>query len=308
MSPSIPVTSLHPCLPAFSRLVYGVWRLADDADTSVNHVLAKIHACLDQGISTFDHADIYGDYRCERLFGDALRSAPGLAQRLQVVTKCDIALMSPQFPARRLKHYDTSPAYLRASVEQSLQRIGVERIDLLLIHRPDPFMDADATGACLDALIDSGKIAAAGVSNFMRGDWELLQSRMRHPLVTNQLELSLLARSSFVDGTLAFAQQQRIRPMAWSPLGGGALVAPAGQAPEAARRVRPALEAVAAAHQVGIDAVALAWLLAHPSGILPVVGTNHLDRIRRLADAFKVSIDRETWFALWSAAEGREVP
>ena len=302
---SCPQVTLHPSLPPFSRLVYGVWRLGDAEDTRPAAVAAKIQACLDQGITTFDHADIYGDYRCETLFGDALRANPGLRSRMQTVTKCDIALTSAKVPRRRVKHYDTSPAYIQASVEQSLQRIGVERLDLLLLHRPDPLLDADATGACLDALVDSGKVAAIGVSNFMPHDWQLLQSRMRHPLVTNQLELSLLARSAWTDGQLAFLQQHRIQPMAWSPLGGGALMTGQG---DAAARVLPALQRIGAAQGAAADAVALAWLMAHPAGILPVVGTNRLDRIARLGDALRVQLDRETWFELWSLAEGRDVP
>lgn len=302
---TMPTVTLHPTLRPFSRLVYGVWRLADGGDASPATVAAKIQACLDQGITTFDHADIYGDHRCEALFGDALRSQPGLRQHLQIVTKCDILLLSSQFPQRRVKHYDTTPAHIQASVDRSLQRIGVERLDLLLIHRPDPLMDADATGACLDALVDSGKVAAIGVSNFLPHDWQLLQSRMRHPLVTNQLELSLLARSAWTDGQLAFLQQHRVRPMAWSPLARGSLFDT--QNPDAAR-VLPALQRIGAAQGVQADAVAIAWLLAHPAGILPVVGTNRLDRIARLGDALKVQLDRETWFELYSLAEGREVP
>lgn len=307
-----PTVQLHPSpdasMPAFSRLVYGAWRIGDDADTSPAHVAAKIQACLDQGISSFDHADIYGDYRCEALFGAALRARPELRAQIQVITKCDILLLSGQFPERRVKHYDTSPAHIRASVERSLERLGVERIDLLLLHRPDPFMDAGATGACLDQLVAGGKVAAVGVSNFSPADWQLLQSRMRTPLVTNQIELGLLARSAFTDGQLAFLQQHRVRPMAWSPLGGGALMAQGDAASPAVQRLQPALQRIAAEHGVQADAVALAWLLAHPAGILPVVGTNRIDRIGRLNDAFKVRIDRETWFELWTLAEGREVP
>ena len=145
-------------------------------------------------------------------------------------------------------------------------------------------MDADATGACLDALVDSGQVAAIGVSNFLPHDWQLLQSRMRHPLVTNQIELSLAARGPFTDGQLAFAQQHRIRPMAWSPLGGGALMTGAS---DAGARVLPALRRIADQQGVGAEAVALAWLLAHPAGILPVVGTQRLDRIARLAEAWR---------------------
>lgn len=300
-----PTIELHPSLPAFSRLVYGVWRLADDADTSPAHVGAKIAACLDQGITTFDHADLYGGHRCEALFGEALRAQPGLKREMQLVSKCDIAIPGPWAPQRRLKYYDTSAAYIRASAERSLQLLGVERLDLLLIHRPDPFMDADETGAALDALVDAGLIGAAGVSNFLPHDVALLQSRMKHPLVTNQIELSLAARAPYTDGQLAYAQQQRMKPMAWSPLGGGALL---DAAHPVGARVLPALQRIGAAQGVDADAVALAWLLAHPAGIVPVAGTNRLDRIARLTDAFRVTLDRETWFELWTLAEGREVP
>ncbi|GCL64995.1 aldo/keto reductase [Pseudaquabacterium pictum] len=300
-----PTIQLHASVQPFSRIVYGAWRLADAPDTSPQAVLAKLHACLDQGITTIDHADIYGDYRCETLFGEALRTAPALRSRLQHVSKCDIMLLSSQFPERRVKHYDTTPAHIRASVQRSLQRLHVERLDVLLLHRPDPLMDADATGACLDALVDSGEVAAVGVSNFLPHDWQLLQSRMRHPLVTNQIELSLGARSAFTDGQLAFAQQHRIRPMAWSPLGGGALMT--GASPAGAR-VLPALQRLAAQQGVGPEAVALAWLLAHPAGILPVVGTQQLARIARLHEAWRTVIDRETWFELWTLAAGSEVP
>jgi predicted oxidoreductase len=304
-----PTVSLHPSLSAFSRLVYGVWRLADDADTSPAHVAAKIAACLEQGITSFDHADLYGGHRCEALFGEALRAQPGLkkgnGQGLQLVSKCDIAIPGPWAPQRRLKHYDTSAAHVRASAERSLRLLGVERLDVLLIHRPDPYLDADETGAALDALVDAGLIGAAGVSNFLPHDVALLQSRMKHPLVTNQIELSLAARAPFTDGQLAHAQQHRMKPMAWSPLGGGALL---DAAHPVGARVLPALRRIGEAHGVAPDAVALAWLLAHPAGILPVAGTNRLDRIARLTDAFAVTLDRETWFELWTLAEGRELP
>ena len=300
----IPTLSLHPVLPAFSRLVYGAWRLQDAPDPSPQDTLRKIELCLEQGITTFDHADIYGGYRCEALFGEALRLKPALRSQMQLVSKCDIMLLSPAFPARRVKHYDTSAAHIRQSVVQSLARLGVERLDLLLIHRPDPFMDAAETGACLDALVQEGKIGAAGVSNFKPWDLDLLQSAMRTPLVTNQVEISLLERSAFLDGTLAQCQQRRMVPMAWSPLAGGALFGDGA----AAQRLRPALAALAERQGVTPDAVAIAWLLAHPAQILPIVGTNHPARLARLSEAFKVTLDRETWFELWTLAAGQEVP
>lgn len=300
----IPSIAFHKNLSPFSALVYGAWRMADGSDTSAPTALKKIKLCLDLGITTFDHADIYGDYRCETLFGEALKLDPGLKHKMQIVSKCGIKLISSQYPARRVKHYDTSAAHIRYSVDNSLQRLGVERLDALLIHRPDPFMHAHETGACLDALVKEGKIAAAGVSNFSVNDFDLLQSAMQTPLVTNQLELSLLAQPAFLDGSVSQCQQHQIRPMAWSPLGGGRLFGDEA----AALRLRPALQRIAQEHAVDLDAVAIAWLLAHPAGIVPVVGTNNLDRMARLGDALKVQMDLETWYALWTLAAGQEVP
>ncbi len=294
---------LHPSLPDFSRLVYGAWRMSDDVDNAPKDALAKIHAVLDVGITTFDHADIYGDYSCETLFGKALRLDPSIKDRIQIVTKCDIMLKSEKYPERHFKHYDTSPAHIKASVDASLARLGVDVIDVLLLHRPDPFMDAAATGACLDELVKVGKIRAAGVSNFMPHDWNLLQANMKTPLVTNQLEISLLARHPFTDGTLSQAQQLKAPPMAWSPLGGGSLFTDETHAD----RLRPALHRIAVHNGVMIDAVAVAWLLAHPARILPVMGTNNLERISKLGDAFKVDMPRETWFELLELARGHEV-
>ncbi len=296
--------TLRDNTPSFSRLVYGVWRLGDDSDTSTAHVRAKIDACLDQGITSFDHADIYGDYGCEAIFGQALAADPGLRQKMQLISKCDILLLSEQFPARRVKHYDTSPAYINAQVEQSLKNLHTDYLDLLLIHRPDPFMDHRATGAALDGLIDSGKVRAVGVSNFKSWDWDLLQSGMSHRLATNQVEMSLLERDCFVDGTLAQMQQHDIRPMAWSPLGGGRLF---GDEP-AAQRLKPVMQRIADENNCELDHVAIAWLLAHPAGILPIIGTNNLQRVSQLAKALDVSIDRESWYELWTEAAGVEVP
>ncbi|MEZ5477946.1 MAG: aldo/keto reductase [Thiolinea sp.] len=299
----IPSVKLNEHL-ALSQIIYGVWRLGDDADTSVTQVRAKMDACLEQGMSSFDHADIYGDYGCEALFGKALAEAPQLREQMQLISKCDIMLLSEQYPQRRVKYYDTSPAHLSFSVDESLRKLHTDYLDVLLIHRPDPLLDAEATGRELDRLIDSGKVRAVGVSNFKPWDWELLQSGMRHPLLTNQLELSLLARDSFLDGSVAQQQRLGCRPMAWSPLGGGNLFGEGA----AAQRLRPLLERIAAEHDCGPEHVALAWLLAHPAGILPIIGTNNLQRIRATHKVLDVQMDRETWFELWTAAAGEEVP
>ena len=300
---NMPRIELNPGL-TLSRLAYGVWRLSEAADTSAQAVAGRIQACLDQGITTFDHADIYGGYSCEALFGAALRAQPDLKARMEIVTKCDIMLLSDQRPDNRVKHYDTSAAHVQASVERSLHNIGVDAIDLLLIHRPDPLMDHHALGACLDSLIQSGKVRAAGVSNFMPWDMDLLQSAMKNRLVSNQIEISLMQTRGFVDGQIAYAQRLGVPVMAWSPLGGGRLF---GQ-DAAALRLRPALQRLASAQGVDETAVAIAWLLHHPARIIPVLGTNDPARIARMQDALRVTLDRQTWFELYSLANGADVP
>lgn len=287
-----------------SRLVYGAWRLDDAEDTSSAHVREKIDLCLSQGITSFDHADIYGDYRCEAIFGNAIKNDNSLRKDIQLISKCDIALLSDKFPDRRVKFYDTSAQYITTSVEQSLSNLSTDYLDLLLIHRPDPFMDAAETASALDALVDSGKVRGVGVSNFGPWDWKLIQKHMKHPLLTNQVEMSLLNRESFVDGTLAAMQTDEITPMAWSPLAGGQLFKDSA----ATQRLAPIFKRICDAQNTSIDHVALAWLLAHPANILPVVGTNNPERIKHLSDALNLDIDRETWFELWTAAEGQEVP
>ncbi|MGB0661476.1 MAG: aldo/keto reductase [Mangrovicoccus sp.] len=287
---------------SLSRLVYGMWRLGDDTETSPAHVQKKIELCLEQGITTLDQADIYGGYTAEGLLGAAFKADPSLRDQIELVTKCDIIAPVGAYDSARVKYYDTSAAHITQAVERSLTEMATDRIDLLLIHRPDPMMDADETGPALDALVQSGKVRHVGVSNFRPHDWRLLQSRMSASLVTNQIELSLLARDAFTNGDLAFLQENRIAPMAWSPLGGGALFG------SEHAELRGVLDRLAAAYSVDIAAVAVAWLLAHPAGILPVLGTNNLSRIASISDAYKVEMDRETWFELLTAAQGHEVP
>jgi len=284
-----------------SRLVYGMWRLGDDTDTSPAHIQAKIEACLAQDITTMDQADIYGDYGAEALLGACFQAAPHLRDKVEIITKCDIVAPVGRYASARVKYYDTTRAHIHASVETSLKLMNIEQIDLLLIHRPDPLMDHVETGRALDDLIDSGKVAAVGVSNFRPWDWSLIQSAMDNLLATNQIELSVVAHEPFTNGDIAFLQEHGVPPMAWSPLAGGALFSNA-HAPLMAK-----LSEIASAQNVDAAAVAIAWLLHHPSKPIPVMGTNNLQRIANLADATKVVIDRETWFDIYTAALGREV-
>ncbi len=286
---------------SFSRIVYGMWRLGDDADTSVAHVQAKMEACLAQGITTMDQADIYGGYEAEEVLGRALKAAPALKDQIEIVTKCDIVAPMGRYSDAKVKYYDTSRAHILASVDHSLRLMNIDKIDTLLIHRPDPMMDHHETGAALDEVVASGKVRSVGVSNFKLHDWTLLQSAMKTPLITNQIELSLTAHAGFTNGDVAYLQERNVPIMAWSPLGGGSLMTGTGA-------THDALAKVAADNDVDTSAVAVAWLLAHPANIMPVMGTNNINRIKALSDALKVTMDRETWFTLYTAALGTEVP
>ncbi|MEM7458808.1 MAG: aldo/keto reductase [Pseudomonadota bacterium] len=287
---------------SISRMAYGMWRLGDDADTSVKHIQAKIEACLKLGVSTLDQADIYGAYGAEELLGTALKASPALRQQVEIVTKCGIVAPFGRYSDKSVKHYDTGRAHIQHSVDLSLQLMGIEQIDLLLIHRPDPMMDHVETGAALDELIRSGKVKAVGVSNFKPHDWTLLQSAMSARLVTNQIEISVMAIDAFTNGDIAHLQERNIPPMAWSPLGGGGLFGDPRPA------VAKDLTRIATRLETDLASLAYAWLLAHPAKIIPIIGTNSIDRIRALGRVSDISLDRETWYEIYTAALGTEVP
>jgi predicted oxidoreductase len=284
-----------------SPIAYGLWRSTDDPDQSCKHLQQKIEACLEQGITTFDQADIYGGYSAETLLGNTFKKAPQLRQQMEIITKCNIVAPIGIHSDKTVKHYNSSPAYINAAVERSLREMAIDRIDLLLLHRPDPMMDADQTGPALDALIASGKVKTIGVSNFRPWDIQLLQSRTTSPLVTNQIEISLGHNCPFTNGDLAYLQQQHITPMAWSPLGGGKLL----ENPQS--QLGSKLQHIAECHDVSTSAIAIAWLLAHPSHIIPIMGSNNLQRIKQFAQATQINLDRQTWFELLEAANGKAV-
>ena len=294
---------LSPLGPDVSRIVWGAWRCLDGAESNTPEKLARIIAgCRDMGITTFDHADIYGGYAVEEVFGRALRLWGGDRSRIEIVTKCDIAIAHPSRPHNRVKHYDTSRGHILASVDRSLANLGTDYVDLLLIHRPDPFMDADETARGLEDVVDAGKVRFVGVSDHATSQMELLQSRLAIPLVTNQIELSVVRTDPLFDGTLDQAQQQRQSPMAWSPLGGGGLFS--GASADGAR-LRACLGRIAAMQgHDDIGRVAIQWLLAHPAGVVPVLGTSRLDRLASQAAADGTMLDRQTWFEILEASRG----
>lgn len=282
-----------------SRIVLGKWRLADVEDTSPATIQARIETALAQGITTLDQADIYGGYMAEELMGNALRAAPHLRDQIEIVTKCDIVAPVGRYEDAPVKYYDTSREHIEASVDSSLRLMGIEQIDLLLIHRPDPMMNPAETGQTLDDLVRAGKVRAVGVSNFRPWDVTLLQTQMTSALVTNQIELSLAHLDPLTNGDLSFLQERGVRPMAWSPLGGGGLFEN--------HVLRATLEAMGREYGVDPAAVAVAWLLAHPAGVIPVMGSNRVDRIAKFSQAAQVEMSRENWFVLYTAALGCEV-
>jgi predicted oxidoreductase len=301
----VPTVSLHPKGPSCSRLVFGAWRLST-WNLSTRELIDLLHASIELGITTVDHADIYGDYSCEAIFGKALHDEPALRVRLQLISKCGIKLVSANRPEHALKHYDTSRAHILASVDNSLRNLNTDYLDLLLLHRPDPFMNADETAEALTSLVLSGKVRHVGVSNFSPSQFDLLASRLSIPLVTNQIEMSVLKLHTFLDGTLDHCQRLNIKPMAWSPLGGGVLFN--GTTPQT-ERLRTVLTEIGLQHETaGIDAIALAWLLAHPANIVPILGTGKVQRLRAAADAVQIKLTREQWFKIWSASTGVNVP
>jgi predicted oxidoreductase len=299
-------TSLSEQGPTFSRIVFGVMKWGRwGHQLNTQDMLRLIEESVDYGVTTFDHADIYGSYTTEAEFGEALKLQPSLRDKIQLVTKCGIKMQVPQRPHHRIKSYDTSPEHIRASVDRSLRNLNTDYIDLLLIHRPSPLMDADLIAGEFEYLKKEGKVRYFGVSNFTPAQFDLLNSRF--PLVTNQVEAALLHLPPFTDGTLDQCQQHRIRPMAWSPLGGGSIFS-ASPDERAQRILTTAREIIERREQnIGVDQLLLAWLMRHPSGILPVVGTARIERLKAAADAAHIMLSREEWFELLQASTGSEV-
>ncbi|USD44120.1 aldo/keto reductase family oxidoreductase [Vibrio sp. SCSIO 43135] len=291
--------------PEFSELVQGYWRLAEWGMTPQQR-LTFLKQHIELGVTTVDHADIYGGYECEKLFGEGLALDKSVRDQIEIVTKCDINLCGDKTPERKINHYDTSAAHIYQSVNNSLERLGVDEIDVLLIHRPDALMDADEVAEAFSELHKVGKVKHFGVSNFTPRQFELLQSRLGKPLVTNQVEINPLNFDVVHDGTLDQLQMQRTRPMAWSCLGGGSIFS--GDT-EQAKSVRDQLEAIR--QEVGaasIDQVIYAWVRRLPSKPLPIIGSGKIERVQTAVDALNIELTREQWYRVWVASKGHGVP
>ena len=284
-----------------SRIVAGMWRMGDWGMSAEQRV-AFIEQCLALGVTSFDHADIYGGYGVEALFGEALRLQPSLRARMQLVSKCGIKLVTPARPAHAIQHYDTSAAHITASAEASLRALGTDHLDLLLIHRPDPLMEFDEIAFAFERLRQDGKVRHFGVSNFSRHQFECLHRRV--PLATNQVEFSPLQLAPMFDETFDGLQDLGVAPMIWSPLAGGALFT--GSDAQAGV-LRTVIQGIADELGQPFASVVFAWIMRLPCKPLPLTGSG---RIAAIADAVKATtfaLSAEQWFAILRAARGHEV-
>ena len=263
-----------------------------------------IKDCIATGVTSFDHADIYGDYTTEEEFGKVLHEQPSLRQQMQLVTKCGIQMVSANRPHHKIKSYDTSYEHIIESVERSLSNLATDYIDCLLIHRPDPMFYADEVAKAFEQLKQQGKVLEFGVSNFRKWQVDLLRSRC--PVTVNQVECSLLHLEPFGDGTLDQCQQHGIIPMAWSPMGGGNLFMEDDE-DERSKRIIAVANILAEKYATGADVILLSWLMTHPANILPVLGTSKIERVHAAVAATLLKLEREEWFMLWRASTGREV-
>ncbi|EPN9381566.1 aldo/keto reductase family oxidoreductase [Cronobacter malonaticus] len=292
---------MAPQGPTFSRLVMGYWRLME-WNYSARELVGFIEQHLELGITTVDHADIYGDYQCEAAFGEALRLAPHLRDKMEIVTKCGIATTAK--PENVIGHYITDRRHIVQSAENSLRHLHTDVLDLLLIHRPDPLMDADEIAEAFLELHKSGKVRHFGVSNFTPAQFSLLQSRLPFTLATNQVEISPVHQPLLLDGTLDLLQQLRIRPMAWSCLGGGRLFSDESFGPLRAELQQVAEETGAQT----IEQVVYAWVMRLPSRPLPIIGSGKIERVQSAVGALSLEMSRQQWFRIRKAALGYDVP
>ncbi|MCF8230840.1 MAG: aldo/keto reductase [Bacteroidales bacterium] len=272
-------------------------------ELSARDVSGLIRKTYETGITSFDMADIYGNYTTEALFGEGWKNAGIPREKVQFVTKCGIKAPQDTRPGYTVKHYDTSYDYIVWSADNSLKNIQTDYLDLLLIHRPDPLMNPHEIAEAFHKLRQDGKVLHFGVSNFTPSQFDLLNDVF--PLATNQVEISLLHRQPFLDGTLDQCIRKGTRPMAWGPIAAGQF---ASQPYSEAKEVHQTLQTIAEKHNATPAQILVAWLLRHPSGIYPVMGTTRPERLQEAMEAQKIRLSREEWFALWEVAAGEEVP
>lgn len=299
-----PRLKLHKNGPLFSKIALGFWRL-HEWDLNLTQLTGLIEEALELGVTTFDHADIYGSYGNEELFGKVLKDHPNLRSKMELVSKCGICLTTENRPHHTVQHYNTTSLYIRKSVERSLRKLESDYLDLILIHRPDPLMDAGEMADIFSELIEEEKVLNIGVSNFTPSQFDLFQSKLDQPLATNQVECSLLHLDPIYDGTFDQAQKNNFSPMIWSPFAGGDLFT--GKS-EKAMRVRELCKKLSQKYSVSVDQIALSWLFQLPCKAQAIAGTGKLDRLKSAVESTSIQLDRQDWYLLLEASNGHPVP
>ena len=277
-----------------------------DDGSSIQDINARLNRCVELGITTIDTAEIYGLYEVEEALGKALALSPGLRDRIEIVTKAGIYVPNARHLDRKVGFYSASGARLIKSLEKSLRLVGTDRIDLFLVHRPDWLASIDDTAGGLNQLLGDGRIRSAGVSNYSAAQFSALNSRMEKPLATNQLEFHLLHMDPIYDGTFDQCQELGVQPMAWGPMAGGRLFDKTNEA--AARLAQTAADLSSKYNDATLEQFAYAWIMAHPSRPLPVIGTNKIERIESAVRSTDIQLKQEDWYAFWVAANGYDIP
>lgn len=289
---------------SISRIVHGHWRL-NDWNLNPQELLTFSKKAIELGVTTIDHAAIYGDYSCEKRFGEALKLDPRFREKIEIVTKCGLNLISSKFPERAIKHYDFSYQHIVSSAENSLKQFGIEQIDVLLLHRPSPLYNPHEVARAFTDLKNAGKVAHFGVSNFSPQQFSTLNSFLTDKLITNQIELSPYNLEHFDNGNIDFLIQNNVKPMAWSPLAGGKLLT---ETNEKAVRIQKVLAKIAKQkNDAAIEEIAYSWLLKHPVEIIPIVGSGKFERLAYAVKALQIDLSTEEWFEIYQAITGKPV-
>jgi predicted oxidoreductase len=283
--------------PKVSPAIYGFYRWHDEVDNTSANMEKVINLCLGLGINTFDHADIYGNYQCEELFGKAMRRKSFKREDIVLFTKCGLLIPYPGQANTRVEHYDTSRRHILKSLENSLRRLKTDYIDIFLLNHFDPLADLEETALTLSQVRESGKVKNIGISNFSVFQHQLLASYLKVPIVTNHIELNLLNTSALDNGQIDYIKQKYMRPLASAPLAEGRIAT--GKDIQAVR-VRRKLQELSPKYNANIESIAVAWLIK--LGALPLIGTRSEQRIRNIAGAFNIQLDSQDWYELYTAS------
>jgi predicted oxidoreductase len=285
--------------PKVSPAVYGFWRWEDTSVSGMATMEKIVNLCLELGINTFDHADIYGDYQCEELFGNIMKQRSFKREDIVLFSKCGVVVPHASQPEVRMKYYDTSAAHILKSVDSSLRKLKTDYIDIFLLDHLDPVSNLEETALTLEKLKNSGKIRNIGVANFSVFQHQLLASYLRSPVVTNHIELNLLNTAALDNGQIDYIKQRYMHPLAAAPLAGGRIE---NGTDEVAIRVHYKLQTISKKYNANIESVAVAWLVK--LGALPLIGTTNEQRIRNIVNAFAIDLDRQDWYELYAASQG----